>query len=149
MTKWLTKEQQHVWRLWLEVTQRQTQAIDDDLQATSDLTLSDYEILVTLSESPDHEARMSELADRAIISRSRLTYRVDRMVKKGFVVRMDAGTDRRGVIAKLTEEGMRHLVVAAPQHVDKVQQLLFEHLDSDELKALSSILDKLVDCVRD
>lgn len=149
MTKWLTKEQQDVWRLWLEVTQRQTQAIDDDLQTTSDLTLSDYEILVTLSESPDHEARMSELAHRAIISRSRLTYRVDRMVKKGFVTRVDAGTDRRGVIAKLTNEGMRHLEVAAPKHVDQVQQLMFDHLDSHELEALRCILDKLVGCVRD
>ncbi len=149
MTKWLTQEQQDLWRLWVEVTQRQNIEFDDDLQAHSDLTMSDYEILVTLSESPDHEARMSELAHRAIISRSRLTYRVDRMVKKGFVTRGDAGTDRRGVVAKLTDEGMRHLEKAAPKHVDKVQQMLFEHLDNDDLEALRSILDKLIDSVRD
>ena len=149
MTKWLTREQQDLWRLWVEVTQRQNIEFDDDLQAHSGLTMSDYEILVTLSESPDHEARMSELAHRAIISRSRLTYRVDRMVTKGFVTRGDAGTDRRGVVAKLTAEGMRHLEEAAPKHVDKVQQMLFEHLDNDDLEALRCILDKLVGSVRD
>lgn len=149
MTKWLTKEQQHVWRLWLEVTQRQITEIDDDLQDHSGLTMSDYEILVTLSESPDHEARMSELAHRAIISRSRLTYRVDRMVDKGFVTRADAGHDRRGVVAKLTDEGMDFLEASAPKHVAKVQELLFEHLDADDLSALQCILDKLVGPVRD
>ncbi len=149
MTKWLTREQQDLWRLWVEVTQRQNIEFDDDLQTHSGLTMSDYEILVTLSESPDHEARMSELAHRAIISRSRLTYRVDRMVAKGFVTRGDAGTDRRGVVAKLTAEGMSHLEEAAPKHVDKVQQMLFEHLDNDDLDALRCILDKLVGSVRD
>lgn len=144
MTEWLTSEQQTVWRLWLEVMQRQNVELDDDLQARSDLTLSDYEVLVTLSESPDHEARMSELADRAIISRSRLTYRVDRLVKQGLVTRGDAGTDRRGVVAKLTDDGMRHLEAAAPHHVTKVQELIFEHLDAEDLAALRSILDKLV-----
>ena len=81
MTRWLTEEEQQVWRRWLEVAQRQMVAIDDDLQRTSDLSLPDYEILVMLSEIPDREARMSDLAERAIISRSRLTYRVDRAVR--------------------------------------------------------------------
>lgn len=148
MTKWLTQEQQDVWRLWLEVTQRHINEFDDDLQDHSSLTMSDYEVLVTLSESPNNEARMSELARRAIISRSRLTYRVDRMVKKGYVVRADSGADRRGVVAKLTDEGMRHLEAAAPKHVDKVQALLFERLDGNDLEVLRGLLDKLVDPVR-
>ncbi len=143
MTNWLTSEQQEVWRLWVQVTQRQFIEFDDDLQTESGLTMSDYEILVTLSESPGRKARMNELADRAIISRSRLTYRVDRMVKNGFVTRADSGQDRRGVIAKLTDEGMQHLVEAAPKHVDRVQELIFEQLDEDDVKALKVILDKL------
>ncbi len=83
MTKWLTEAEQHTWRLWVQVTQRAFSAFEEDLQGPADLTMSDYEVLATLSESPDHEARMSDLADRAIISRSRLTYRIDRLVKKG------------------------------------------------------------------
>lgn len=143
MTKWLTQEEQGVWRLWVGVTQRLFGEFDEDLQNESELTMSDYEILVTLSESPAREARMSELADRAIISRSRLTYRVDRLVKKGFVTRGDAGQDRRGVVAKLTDEGMQHLVSAAPKHVDKVQELIFSKLTSAEVETLESILHKL------
>lgn len=143
MTQWLSEEQQQVWRLWLEVTQRQIVQIDDDLQEQSDLTMSDYEVLVTLSESPDRRARMSDLASRAVISRSRLTYRVDRLEKKGFVSRCDAGTDRRGVMAELTDTGMQHLVDAAPKHVDKVRELLFDQLDDTDLVALRAILEKL------
>jgi len=145
MTKWLTQKEQEVWRLWVGVTQRLFNEFEDDLQTQSGLTMSDYEILVTLSESPGGEARMSELAERAIISRSRLTYRVDRMVKSGLVTRADAGQDRRGVVAKLTDAGMQHLVDAAPKHVDNVQQLLFSQLDGDDVQALKGILDKLAD----
>lgn len=148
MTNWLTEEQQQMWRLWVEVTQRQFNEFEDALQTQSGLTMSDYEILVTLSESPNQEARMSELANRAIISRSRLTYRVDRMVKKGFVTRADSGHDRRGVVAKLTAEGMQHLEAAAPKHVDTVQQLMIEQLDADDVKALKAILDKLAVPIR-
>jgi len=145
MTKWLTQEEQEVWRRWVGVTQRLFNEFEDDLQTQSGLTMSDYEILVTLSESPGREARMSELAERAIISRSRLTYRVDRMVKSGLVTRADADQDRRGVVAKLTDAGMQHLVDAAPKHVDKVQQLLFSQLDGEDVQALKGILDKLAD----
>lgn len=144
MTRWLTDDEQQVWRLWLEVVQRQTAAIEDDLQAHSALSLSDYEILVTLSETPGREARMSELANRAIISRSRLTYRVDRLVKKGYVVREGAGEDRRGVVARLTPAGMEHLEAAAPHHVERVQSLLFDHLDRADVEDLHTILSKLV-----
>lgn len=148
MTKWLTEDEQKVWRLWLEVAQKQMATIDDDLQHHSQLSMSDYEILVTLSESPAQEARMSELADRAIISRSRLTYRVDRLVGLGYVVREEAGGDRRGVLAKLTPEGMAHLEAAAPHHVATVQSLLFEHLDATDLADLHRILTRLVEPVR-
>lgn len=144
MTRWLTEDEQQVWRLWLEVVQRQTAAIEDDLHEQSALSLSDYEILVTLSETPSREARMSELADRAIISRSRLTYRVDRLVTKGYVVREGADGDRRGVVAKLTDAGMAHLVDAAPHHVATVRSLIFDHLDPDDLDVLHAILSKLI-----
>lgn len=147
MTKWLTEAEQHTWRLWVQVTQRAFSAFEEDLQSTADLTMSDYEVLVTLSESPDHEARMSDLADRAIISRSRLTYRIDRLVKKGYIIRAGAGTDRRGVVAKLTDEGMAHLVAAAPSHVATVQRVLFERLSDDDVAALTNILTKLADPV--
>jgi DNA-binding MarR family transcriptional regulator len=148
MTKWLTDEEQQVWRLWLEVIQRQLIDLEDDLDEHSNLTMSDYEILVTLSESPSSEARMSELAERAIISRSRLTYRVDRLVERGLVTREDAGGDRRGVLARLTPAGMRHLEEAAPHHVAKVQELLFEQLTAEDLAALRCILDKLTGPLR-
>lgn len=144
MTKWLTQEQQRVWRLWLEVTQRQIAAVEDDLQECSSLSSADYEILVRLSESPSLEVRMSELADSVIVSRSRLTYRIDRLEKLGLVARDNADNDRRGVVARLTPAGMTYLEDAAPRHVERVQQLMFEHLDDDDLDALHRILSKLI-----
>ncbi len=148
MTKWLSDSQQQAWRLWLDVIQRQMVLLEDDLQEHSRLLMSDYEILVTLSESPSREARMSDLAERAIISRSRLTYRVDRLVERGFVTREDAGNDRRGVLARLTPVGMRHLEEAAPSHVAKVQELLFDPLTAEDVASLHRILEKLSGPVR-
>lgn len=145
MTKWLTEQEQQVWRQWLSTIQHQINAIDDDLQTNADLAMSDYEILVTLSESPGGQARMSDLADRAVISRSRLTYRVNRLVERGFVFRCEADSDGRGVMAQLTDEGMAYLVKVAPSHVETVQGLVFERLDARDLDDLGRILGKLTD----
>jgi len=92
---------------------------------------------------------MSDQADRGVISRSRLTYRVNRLVDRGFVFRCEADTDGRGVLAQLTDEGMAHLVAMAPGHVHKVQELIFERLDARDLDDLQRILDKLAEPVRE
>ena len=76
--------------------------LDNELQAEHGLTLGDYEVLIYLSEAPDHAIRMSELAGRLHLSPSGITRRIDGLVKGGLVERRPCPSDRRGSNAVLT-----------------------------------------------
>ena len=87
MTRWLSEEEQRHWRAWLAASLLLNDRLSRDLQEQHDLTIADYEILVWLSEAPDRRLRMSELARRALSSRSRLSHQIDRMERAGLVTR--------------------------------------------------------------
>ncbi len=144
MTRWLSEQEQTVWRNYLEVIARQMETFDHDLQEQAGLALTDYEILVMLSEAPTHRLRMSELAGKVIVSRSRLTYRVDRLVGRGLIERHEFSDDRRGVLALITDAGLEALAAAAPGHLEVVRAQVFDHLSDHELEVFSTILAKMV-----
>jgi DNA-binding MarR family transcriptional regulator len=90
---------------------------------------------------------MTELADRALISRSGMTRRVARLVQDGLVRRARHECDSRGVVVVLTEAGLSRLTETVPVHVRAVSDLFVAQLDDEELAALESTLAKVtVDC---
>ena len=103
--KWLDDEEQQAWRTWLRHSLLLFDRLDAELRHSHGVGLADYEILVQLSEAPEHRLRMSELASQALVSRSRLTHRVDRLVAAGLVERRPCPTDRRGLFAVLSPQG--------------------------------------------
>jgi DNA-binding MarR family transcriptional regulator len=107
-----------------------------------------YEILVALSEADGRSMRMSELADRTLSSRSRLSHAVARLEERGWVAREDCPTDRRGQLAKLTEAGYAVLAAAAPGHVDAVRDNMIDVLTEEQLDQLSAIGAAIVSQVR-
>jgi len=133
--RWLSEEQQRVWRAYLLGSARLSEKLDDDLRQFG-LDLGEYEILVTLSESPDHRLRMSELADAVHQSRSRLTHTVSRLEKDKLVDRLNCPTDRRGVWAHLTDHGFDRLKTAAPSHVEAVRRNFVEAMSPEDYEAL-------------
>ena len=126
--RWLSTEQQHVWRAFLNGVAAINETLEAELRPFG-LDLGEYEILVHLSESPRRALRMSELAERVRQSRSRLTHTVARMESKGLVARTACPSDRRGVISVLTDAGYQLLVDAAPHHVDSVRRALVDPVD--------------------
>jgi DNA-binding MarR family transcriptional regulator len=117
-----------------------------DLERETGLALPDFDVLAQLSMAGG-ELRMTELATRALISRSGMTRRVARLVDEGLVRRRTAGADGRGVVVELTDAGMARLTETAPVHVRGVSELFVAKLDDQELAALKSALDKVsVDC---
>jgi DNA-binding MarR family transcriptional regulator len=117
-----------------------------DLERQTGLALADFDVLAQLSLAGG-ELRMTELAARALISRSGMTRRVARLVDEGLVRRRTAGADGRGVVVSLTDAGIARLAETAPAHVRGVSELFVERLDDQELAALKSALDKVsVDC---
>lgn len=141
---WLTAEQQQVWRAYLGATQRVMQHLDNELRQF-DLDLGEYEIMVRLSESPDHAMRMSELADQVGQSRSRLTHTITRMESKGLIARGSCAGDRRGVLASLTEEGYAFLVKVAPYHVASVREILVDPVCAEDFEALGRVMRSVLD----
>ncbi|MGI3782213.1 MAG: MarR family winged helix-turn-helix transcriptional regulator [Janthinobacterium lividum] len=142
-TRWLTEDQQRVWRTWLLGSAVLNERLDAQLRE-HDLDLAEYEILVTLSESADRQLRMAELADAVHQSRSRLTHTVTRMEKRGLIERSTCPVDRRGVWANLTDAGHRLLEDAAPSHVECVRRNFVDAVDPGDYAAVGRAMQAVL-----
>ena len=145
MTRWLTKEQQVHWRSWLIASTALREQLSRELQEQHGLTITDYEILVRLSESENKSIRMSDLATQTLLSRSSLSHQIDRMETAGLVSREVCPDDRRGQLAVITSAGIKALVAAAPDHVTGVRNHLVDLLTDTEFKALGNAAKKIAD----
>lgn len=148
-TRWLDRDQQRSWRAYLVGTTLLMDRLDRDLRETHDLSMPEYEILVRLSEAPDHRMRMAVLAGSISHSRSRVTHTVARLEKDGLVTRNACVSDGRGVEAVLTEKGFARLQEAAPTHVEGVRRFLVDLAGEEDFAALgrvfNAVADKLVE----
>lgn len=147
-TRWLSQEEQGVWRTFLVACQSMFAGIDAQLMRDSGLPHGYYEILVHLSEAPDRALRMSQLATASTYSKSRLSHAVARLEERGWVVRKECPTDRRGQIAQLTDEGFAVLAKAAPGHVEQVRRSLLDVLTPEQLRQLGEISAAMVEAAR-
>lgn len=142
---WLEPREQTAWRQIIRGTTRLLDDLDRDLRSGHDLTLADYEILVHLSEAADERLRMNELADKALVSRPRLTHRINRLAGRGLVEREACDTDRRGTFAVLTPAGRSALEAAAPTHVGGVRRMVVDVLTTRQLEQLGDHLGRVAD----
>jgi DNA-binding MarR family transcriptional regulator len=142
-TRWLDQEEQRTWRSFITASRLLWDQVERQLQQCAGIPHAYYEILVRLSEAPEHTLRMSQLASTSLSSRSRLSHAVARMEESGWIRRLPYADDRRGALAQLTDEGMARLEAAAPAHVEQVRSLLFDPLTPDQLAALREISDRL------
>lgn len=139
--EWLSPDQQRAWRNYIEATTLLLDALDRQLQRDAGMPHGYYEILVRLSERPDRTMRMSELAEATRSSRSRLSHAVSRLEERGWIVRRDCETDRRGQLAELTDPGLAALEQAAPGHVAEVRKHVIDRLSHDQVTQLADIAD--------
>lgn len=145
MTRWLSDEEQASWRAWIAASLLLPDRLSRDLQEQAGISLPDYEILVYLSEAPERRLRMSELADRTLSSRSRLSHQVDRLTEAGLVDRQPCSDDRRGYFAVLTRQGLDYLVKTAPVHVESVREHLVDVLTPEEFAEFGRLCAKVAD----
>ncbi|GAA2188024.1 MarR family transcriptional regulator [Micromonospora lupini] len=145
MTRWLDPDEQRTWRAYLAASRALMDTLDRELQRDAGMPHAYYEILVRLSETPGRQLRMSDLAEAAGSSRSRLSHAVARLEAAGWVRREDCPTDRRGQIAVLTDEGFATLAAAAPGHVEGVRRHLFDALSPAQVDQLRRISETLAE----
>ncbi|HEX2806386.1 MAG TPA: MarR family transcriptional regulator [Kineosporiaceae bacterium] len=144
MTRWLDADEQRAWRAYLSATQLLQAQLDRELQRDSGIPHAYYEILVRLSEAPDRVLRMSELANAAESSRSRLSHAVARLEAAGWVSRESCPTDRRGSFARLTDSGFAALEAAAPSHVASVRRHVIDQLTPEQVRQLGQISEAML-----
>jgi DNA-binding MarR family transcriptional regulator len=135
----LTAHELAAWRGLLEVHARVTQQLDAQMQGEHALSLSAYEVLMFLDDAPDHRLRMSEIADRVLLSRSGCTRLVDRLAEQGYVTRCADSSDGRGLYAQLTEAGLAKISAARATHRDGIRRFFLDHLTATDQIILGDV----------
>ncbi|MGV0781323.1 MarR family winged helix-turn-helix transcriptional regulator [Mycolicibacterium sp. XJ775] len=144
----LSTAEARTWRPYIESSLRLETLLDERLREATGLSVMDYHLLMLLSAAPDHRLRMSELAEKMVFSRSRITYQINSMTKRGLVLREPVPEDRRGYRAVLTASGAEVLRDAMPLHSESVRELFFDHIRPDELDCIERVFTRLHDTLQ-
>lgn len=144
VTRWLDPEQQRIWRSFIRVVNDLPVALGRDLQSHSELSNSDFAVLVQLTDAPDDRLRASELAASMLWDRSRLSHHIKRMEARGLIARRECPEDGRGAFVTITDAGRAAIEEAAPGHVEEVRRLVVDALSPDEFQQLGTLMDKLL-----
>jgi DNA-binding MarR family transcriptional regulator len=142
--KWLNSDEMRAWRMFIGTSGDLLRAIERDL-APFRLDLGDYQLLAILSESPEQQLRMCDLAAMLQLSRGGLTRRMEGVLKAKLVSRRQADDDKRVAYAVLTSKGLTLLKKVAPAHLCSVRRMMIDHLTSSEIKAIGSAFAKIAD----
>ncbi len=141
---WLTPGQLASWLSVVRLMTRLPWAIDAQLQRDAGLSMIEYMTMAMLSEAPERTLRMSDLAERASASLSRLSHLVKRLEDRGYVRREADSADGRFTNAILLPAGLAKLESAAPGHVAYVRQLVIDNLSPERLRRLGQDADRVV-----
>ncbi|MEV6641905.1 MarR family winged helix-turn-helix transcriptional regulator [Amycolatopsis sp. NPDC051371] len=139
----LDEEEAAFWRSLIRITTVLPRALDDQFLPETGLTVSDYGVLVALSEAPDHLLRISALAATTALSLSRISRVVDDLTRRGLVEKRKCAEDGRASNAVLTAAGLAKLETAYPGHLGRVRASVFDHLSSEDIRTAGPVLARL------
>jgi DNA-binding MarR family transcriptional regulator len=106
------------------------------LQASHQLSVREYSVLLTLSTQVEHHLRMNQLADAVVLSQSATTRLVNRLEDRGLLRRYLCPTDRRGIYTEVTEAGSALLAAARPVNDAELDKALGEAAQNPEFAPL-------------
>jgi DNA-binding MarR family transcriptional regulator len=146
----LLPAEEALWRALMRIVKVLPRHLDSDLIQGCGLTASEYATIMHLSEAPNRELRMNDLARATGLSASRMTRLVDDLQLRSLVMKVASSTDARGNMAKMTPRGMAKLRAAWPVCVESIRTRFLDHLDPTSIKtvaeALAAAADRLEDC---
>ena len=143
-TPWLSAQEEHLWRGWTQLNAELSATLQREMQSDAELSMSDYEVLVHLTDSPEGRVRVSDLAGLLQWERSRVSHHLTRMERRGLVERSECAEDGRGAFIAVTAAGRTANEQAAPGHVAAVRRLVFDALDESDVACLSVAIDKML-----
>ncbi|MGY1832500.1 MarR family winged helix-turn-helix transcriptional regulator [Geodermatophilus sp. SYSU D01180] len=132
----------------IEVTSLLRHAVEQQLRDAGGLSYVQFQLLARLGDSPAGSARMTDLADGVVYSRSGLTYQAGLLEKAGLVARAPSPDDERGVTVTITDAGRALLAEVLPGHVEVVRDLLFAPLSRAQVADLAGLLAPVRDHMR-
>ncbi|MET0422676.1 MAG: MarR family transcriptional regulator [Actinoplanes sp.] len=141
--RWLDDREAAAWSNLVHVLMLLPTALDRQLREEAGIPHAYYQILAMLSDRPDRSMRMTELARLVGATTSRLSHAVSSLEQRGWVVREACPSDKRGQIARLTDDGMTALAAAAPGHVAEVRRLIFDQLGPADVERLTEVAAKI------
>jgi DNA-binding MarR family transcriptional regulator len=145
----LSSSEEALWRAVMRIVKVIPRQLDSDLSRGAGLTASEYTTIMHLSEAPNRELRMADLANATDLSASRMTRLVDDLQSRGLVTKTASASDARGNVARLTPRGMAKLKSAWPVHLASVRRCFFDSMDAaaaaEVAKALTEVADRLED----
>jgi DNA-binding MarR family transcriptional regulator len=132
------------WGSLLRVHAALVPRLDERLKSEAGLSLSWYDVLLELNSAPDRRLRMTDLGERVVLSRTRVSRIVDELQRAGLVAREENDADRRSAYAAMTADGRRAFLRAAPKYVDAIEQEFAASLTVDELRSLDEALSRVI-----
>jgi DNA-binding MarR family transcriptional regulator len=145
----LTPDEERLWRALMRIALVLPRVLDRDLIRSTGLTANEYLTLMNLSEAPNRELRMSDLASVAGLSVSRMSRLVDDLASRGLVVKRPSEVDGRGSVAKLTAPGSAKLRSAWPDHLRSVRRRAFDNVEADGVAPAAQTLVQIAAALED
>jgi DNA-binding MarR family transcriptional regulator len=133
------------WRAFLTAHARITRRLDEELRAEHDISLAEYDALLTIADAPERTIRMRQLADRVLLSKSGVTRLIDRLVLDGLVERRACASDARGAEAVLTAAGLDRLRHASRTHLRGINEHFLAAVDTDDLSTIQRSMQSVAD----
>lgn len=139
----LDQRQERAWRSLHRIRQELLGHLGRNLTAQCDLSVSDYELLVALTEAPGRRMRSRDLGRRVGWERSRLSRQLQRMEKRGLLRREGCAEDARGIDVVVTPAGLTAIETAAPLQLEGVRHCFADVLTDHQLDTLADIADAI------
>jgi DNA-binding MarR family transcriptional regulator len=137
----LTSTEEMFWRSLMRVVVSLPRQLHSDMVQATGLTASEYTVIMNLSEAPNRELRMADLAGATGLSASRTTRLVDGLQSRGLVAKRSSSADGRSNLAELTSLGLTKLRTAWPAHVASVRRRVLDHVPPGTLAKTAQALE--------
>lgn len=137
----LTDTELRAWQALLHAHHELTESLDRELRQEYGLSLGAYDVLLRLARAPERSLKMTELAERVMLSPSALTRKVDRLVREGLVRREPFDGDARITLATLTDRGLRVVRGAARTHLRGIREHFTGRLTDGQLRNVAAALE--------
>lgn len=143
----VSEEEWDVWRAFVRMRRQLDLALERQLQHDADISMPEFEILLTLFELPDKKLRTRELGAALGWEKSRLSHQVTRMERRGLVERSDCDTDARGTWITITPDGSRAVLGAMREHATSIRRYFFDVLGDDDKTVLADVSARVLGAI--